>query len=87
VTGAAGLVRRRALRFPHRLCLLVLSPVSRERQVSMTDVLLSQLQSLGAILVLLGPLALLVKHERRLKRWLLRGGRRRRKRPALSALE
>lgn len=52
----------------------------------MSDVLYGQAQSIAAVLILLGPLALLVKHERRLKRWLLKGGRRRKKRmlPALS---
>jgi hypothetical protein len=70
---------------PRRLCLLVLSPLSRECRAFMTDVLYSQVQSVAAVLVLLGPLALLVKHERRIKRWLLKGGRRRKK-PTLPAL-
>ena len=51
----------------------------------MTDVLYGQVQSIAAVLLLLGPLALLVKHERRIKRWLLKGGRRRKK-PVLPAL-
>jgi hypothetical protein len=64
---------------------LVLSPVSREHRVSMFDVLYGQLQFVGLVFVLLGPLAMLVRHERKLKRWLLKG-QRRRKRPVFPAL-
>jgi hypothetical protein len=52
----------------------------------MLDVLSAQAQSVVVCLVLLGPLAMLVKHERKLKRWLLKGHRRQKKtavRPAL----
>jgi hypothetical protein len=52
----------------------------------MLDVLSAQAQSLVVCFVLLGPLAMLVRYERTLKRWLLKGRRRQKKtavRPAL----
>jgi len=38
----------------------------------MLDILYGQLQFIGAVFVLLVLLAMLVKHERKLKRWLLK---------------
>jgi hypothetical protein len=69
------------------LCLLVLPPVSRRCRFSMLyDAMLSDVQLLGFSFALLTTIAMLVKHERRLKRWLLKGSKRKKKaaiRPAL----
>jgi hypothetical protein len=50
------------------------------------DAMFSDVQLLGFGFALLTTIAMLLKHERRLKRWLLRGSRRKKKaaiRPAL----
>ena len=58
------------------LCLLAFSPVSRKRRNLMPH----ELQGAALIVAVLAALATLLKHERRLKRWLTRSPGR--KRPA-----
>ena len=43
------------------------------------DIMVYDLELLGFVFALLATLAMLVKHERKLKRWLLRGRRRSKK--------